>query len=68
MKDVYEMESTAGAPAEVEELYSDWRETGGLLLPRKVEILRGGQRAAAMVIDELELNTGLSAEELSKRP
>jgi len=68
VKEVYKMDAAAGAPAEVEELYSDWRQTGGLLLPRKVEILRGGQRAAVMTIDQLELNTGLSAEELSKRP
>ncbi len=68
VKEMYRMQGMGGAPAEVEESYSDWRETKGILLPHKIEIRRGAEKAAEMTVEEILINSGITAEELSKRP
>ena len=57
-----------GAPQQVEELFSDWRETGGIQLPFKRSILQGGKKLADVTIQDVKINSGLTAEELSKKP
>jgi predicted Zn-dependent peptidase len=62
--------STVGpaGPAEVEETFSDWREVSGVRLPFKSVVTQGGKPAAEATILEWKLNTGLTAEELGKKP
>jgi zinc protease len=53
---------------EVRGTYSDWREIDGIKLPFKAAIERDGKKLADVSVMELKLNTGLNAEELSKKP
>lgn len=57
-----------GGPSEVEDIYEAWMETGGLRLPQKVTVNRGGGKFADVTIQEWKLNTGLKVEDLSKQP
>jgi hypothetical protein len=52
----------------IEEVYGDFRETGGIRLPHKVTLQRSGQPAGEITIKEWRLNAGVSAEELGKKP
>jgi zinc protease len=58
----------AQGPSSVESNISDWREVGGIRLPYKFVIERGGQKFAEATVSEWKLNGGLTAEELSKKP
>ncbi len=52
----------------VQEEYSDWQAAGDVKLPRKVTIIRDGKHFAEGVISSIRLNTGLTPEEISKKP
>jgi zinc protease len=58
----------AGPPSTAEEAFEDWREVDGLKLPYKTVIRRDGAPYAEVVVREIRLNAGLTAEELSKQP
>jgi len=64
----YQSEQLAGAPVPVEEEFSDWREVNGVKLPFRVSITQGGKKFADAAVQEIRLNQGLKAEELSKKP
>jgi hypothetical protein len=69
VKERYRTPGMGGAPAsELEETYGDWKEAAGVLLPHKIEIRRGGEKAMEMTIEEITINGGITAEELGKRP
>jgi hypothetical protein len=55
-------------PNEVKETYSDWKDVDGIKLPFKTTIFQGGKKAAELTVKEWKLNTGISAEEVSKKP
>jgi zinc protease len=55
-------------PTAVVSSLSDWREVNGIRLPHKVVIEQGGQKFAEATISEWKLNSGLTVEELSKKP
>lgn len=57
-----------GGPAQVVTTYSDWRDTSGVKMPYKVLIEQNGQKFAEGTISEVKLNSGLTVEELSKKP
>ena len=61
-------QSPGGPPSEVEEVYDEWMEVDGIRAPRRIRINRGGARFGETRVQELKLNSGLKAEELSKRP
>jgi hypothetical protein len=65
---VYRMPGVGGAPSEVKEVYSDWREVSGVRLPFKISIEQGGGRAVSVTVQEIRVNTGMSVEELSRKP
>jgi len=54
--------------AEVRATYSDWREVAGVKLPFKATIEQNGKKMADVSVSEIKLNTGLNADELSKKP
>jgi zinc protease len=54
--------------ADVKETYLDWRDVDGIKLPFKVQIEQNGKKAGEATVSEIKLNTGLSADELSKKP
>lgn len=51
-----------------EEAFSDWQASGGVRLPRKISIQRGGKHFADAVITDFRVNTGLSPDQMSKKP
>jgi hypothetical protein len=55
-------------PVAVTSNLSDWREVNGIRLPHKLIIEQGGQKFAEATVSEWKLNSGLTAEELSKKP
>ena len=55
-------------PTAVVSTLSDYREVNGIRLPHKVVIEQGGQKFAEATVSEWKLNSGLTAEELSKKP
>jgi hypothetical protein len=57
-----------GGPAQVVTTYSDWRDTSGVKMPYKVLIEQNGQKFAEGTISEVKLNSGVTVEELSKKP
>jgi zinc protease len=52
----------------VQEAFSDWREVDGIKLPFRIIIEQGGQKFADVTVRSWKLNTGLKAEDLSKKP
>jgi hypothetical protein len=57
-----------GAKGTTEESFSDWQVTSGVKLPRKVSINRGGRHFADATVTNMKLNTGLTADQISKKP
>lgn len=56
-----------GAPGDIEEIYSDWRETGGLKWPYKTVLNRSGKQFGESTVSEVKVNPGL-AESAYKKP
>ena len=52
----------------VEEVYADWQDAGGVKLPRKVTMNQGGKHFADVVVTSAAVNTGLTVEQISKKP
>ena len=67
-KQTYQSIGMQGAPQQVVATYSDWRDINGLKVPHKVVIEQGGQKFAEGTVSDVKLNTGLSAEEVGKKP
>ena len=65
---LYQGAAMGGPPQEVEEDYSDWREVGGVRLPFQWTIVQGGKKFGEVKVDEYKINSGLTDEELSKKP
>lgn len=57
-----------GGATEIEETFSDWREVDGVRLPHKSVVTQGGKPAAEATVQEWKLNSGITAEELSRKP
>jgi len=64
----YRSVQMAGPPAKLVDTYSDWREVDGLRFPFKITTLRDGQPYAEVNVVKIELNSGLTVEQLSKKP
>jgi len=58
--------SEGGAPSE--EVFDDWRESGGLKLPFKLTVQQGGNKVAEITVVGYKFNTGLKTEEISQKP
>ncbi len=61
-------EASSGGSGSVEQLYSDWRDVGGVRLPFQWTVLQGGKKYAEVKIQDYKLNSGLTEETLSKKP
>jgi zinc protease len=64
----YEIQQAAGAPLYSEDIYEDFRETGGIMLPYKITINQGGRKYSDVAVKEYRINTGLNPLELARRP
>lgn len=56
-----------GAPGEIEEIHSDYRDVGGLKLSHKVVLNRDGKKVGEVSVSEFKLNPGLE-EAAFKKP
>ncbi len=57
-----------GGPAKVEETYSNWKEVDGLKAPFAIEITQNGKKFADATITGYKINSGLTVEQISKKP
>jgi len=57
-----------GGQGPVEQTYSDWREVNGIRLPFAWSIVQGGKKFASVTVAEYKVNSGLTKEEISKKP
>ena len=64
----YDTQQAGGAPIYSEDVYDDFRDVGGILIPFKLTINQGGRRFADMVVKDYKINTGLSPQEMGRRP
>jgi zinc protease len=48
--------------------FSDWRDVGGIKMPFKATLTQDGKHVADAVISEYKFNTGITEEEISKKP
>ncbi|HET9318309.1 MAG TPA: pitrilysin family protein [Bryobacteraceae bacterium] len=68
VKEVYRSAQPMGPPGEMEEIFEDFVETGGIKGPRKITVNQGGKKFATLTIVEYKLNSGIKVENLSKKP
>lgn len=68
LKVTYRAISMRGPPAELEDRFEAWQEAGGTRFPSKVTVTRDGQPYAEVTSQEIQVNTGLTVEEISKKP
>jgi len=57
-----------GSQGPVDQVYSDWREVNGIRLPFAWTILQGGKKFASVTVAEYKVNSGLTKEEIAKKP
>jgi hypothetical protein len=67
-KQMYESMQMTGKSQPVEEVFSDWREVNGVKTPFHVVIRQNGKDFADLTVTEMKINTGMTVEELSKKP
>jgi zinc protease len=57
-----------GGPAKVEETYSNWKDIDGLKAPFSIEITQNGKKFAGATITSFKINSGLTLDQISKKP
>lgn len=62
LKLIYQMEGQA-----IEESFSDWRDVDGVKMPFKISTEQGGKHFGDTTVSSITVNTGLKAEDLSKK-
>jgi hypothetical protein len=60
--------ATAGPPIEVEQRYLEFKDVDGVKVASRSETYQGGKKFADSALIEGKVNSGLNAEELSKKP
>jgi len=66
-KVIYTESQMGGAPQQVEEVLSDWRDVGGVKVPYLTTTMQGGKKFVEIKVKEYKINTGLTAAEINKR-
>jgi zinc protease len=61
-------ETGPGGVTQMEDVFSDWRDAGGLKMPFKVATQQNGAAMRESVYTEFKFNTGLKVEDLSRKP
>ena len=63
-----EQRPTDGAPIRVEEQFSDFRDVSGVLMPHRIAVKQNGREFAEFILQQMRFNTGLTEEEIGRRP
>lgn len=64
----YTETSANGSPRERVEEFSDWRDVGGVKMPFKAAQRENGAKTLELIVSEYKINSGLTAEQLSRKP
>ncbi|MGH9845378.1 MAG: hypothetical protein ACREEM_42235 [Blastocatellia bacterium] len=67
-RQLYTEAGANGSPSERVEIFSDWREVGGIKMPYKAVQQENGAQRLELVVSEYSINSGLTAEQLSNQP
>jgi zinc protease len=65
-----EYDSTApnGPASTIDETYDSFEDVDGIKVPKRMTIIQNGRRYADVVVESVQLNTGLKSADLSKKP
>lgn len=67
-RQLYTEKSANGSPLERVEELSDWRDVGGVKLYFKAALRENGTKMLELIVSEWKINSGFTAEQLSKKP
>jgi zinc protease len=62
---LYESYSPGSLPKPTEEIYSDYREVGGVRVPFKIVLVEDGKKFADVTVTSFQVNNGLKVEDLA---
>ena len=68
LKLTYQSIQMRGPPSTLVDTFADWKEVEGIRMPFKITILREGDVYAEVTVQDIQVNTGLTVEELSEKP
>jgi hypothetical protein len=52
----------------VDEVFDGFEEVNGVKVPKQMTLMQNGNKYADVVVNSVQLNTGLKTEDLSKKP
>jgi hypothetical protein len=67
-RQLYTEMSANGSPSERVEELSDWRDVGGVKMYFKGSLRENGAKMLELIVSEWKINSGLTAEQLSRKP
>jgi zinc protease len=57
-----------GPPSTIDEVYDGFAEVDGIKIPNRISIIQNGRKYADVLVESIQLNTGLKSADLSKKP
>jgi hypothetical protein len=57
-----------GPPSTIDEVYDGFAEVDGIKVPNRISIIQNGRKYADVLVESIQLNTGLKSADLSKKP
>jgi predicted Zn-dependent peptidase len=64
----YQSLTMGGPPSTVDEVFDGFEEVNGVKVPKQMTLMQNGNKYADVVVNSVQLNTGLKTEDLSKKP
>ena len=67
-KEVYRESGPMGPPADMEEVFEEFMDAGGIKAPKRITVNRDGKKYAEISFTEYKVNSGIKPEDISKKP
>ena len=67
-KAAYQQADPRGAAAHIEQSYLAYQSVDGVQFPKKISVTRDGQQFGEFTVDQVKFNTGLTTDEISRKP
>lgn len=64
----YKLESANRASVSVEEILTDWKPAGGVMVPGKIRVKQNGRRTEEFKLVDAKVNDGVTLAEMEKKP